>query len=412
MRILFLTNYFPPHEIGGQGRSCEEVFAGLQARGHTCRVLTSMHGIGNRPEIMSGVHRELYLEMDSRPFRHMLTFFTERHAREAHNLQVLDRLITDFSPDVVFIWGMWNLPVSLPALAEQMLPRRVAYRFAEYWPTLPSQHEMYWQAPARNPLTALPKKLLKGIALRQLAREPRVIDLAYPHVMCVSAGTKQALVEAGVPIGHAQVIHTGIDTDRFSRPRSQPVAEGEQLLLLYAGRLAEEKGIDTVLQAMAINGQDRIRFSVAGPGTAAFVNRLKHLAGDLKVDDRVRFLGRRPPEEIPGLMGAHHVLVVPSTWPEPFARVVLEGMAAGMVVVGTPTGGTGEILEDGDNALVFPAGDADALAAHLAALAESPALRERLAQAGRLTVREGFTQAVMMDRIEALLMGAAAGSGA
>ena len=86
MRILFLTNYFPPHELGGQGRSCLEVFDGLTARGHECIVLTSMHGVDNVPTVEGGIRRQLYLEMDMVPLRHSWIFFTQRRKREAHNL--------------------------------------------------------------------------------------------------------------------------------------------------------------------------------------------------------------------------------------------------------------------------------------------------------------------------------------
>ncbi|NUM49034.1 MAG: glycosyltransferase [Anaerolineales bacterium] len=165
MRILFLANYYPPHGLGGQERSCQEVFEGLQARGHECLVLTSMHGVDNVPTDEPGVRRWLYLEMDMVPLRHGWIFFTQRKQREAQNLARLERLINEFKPDVVYVWGMWNLPRTLPALAERLLPGRVAYRFAEYWPTLPSQHEFFWRAPAKNWRTYVPKRILSVVVV-------------------------------------------------------------------------------------------------------------------------------------------------------------------------------------------------------------------------------------------------------
>ncbi|HZJ24036.1 MAG TPA: glycosyltransferase family 4 protein, partial [Anaerolineales bacterium] len=97
------------------------------------------------------------------------------------------------------------------------------------------------------------------------------------------------------------------------------------------------------------------------------------------------------------------VLVLPSLWPEPFARVVLEGMVSGLVVIATPTGGTTEILTDGENGLLFAAGDAEDLAQKIICLATDPKLRRRLALAGQQTVIERFTKTKMMDEIESYL---------
>jgi glycosyltransferase involved in cell wall biosynthesis len=412
MRILFLTNYYPPHELGGQGRSCQEVVRGLEDRGHECRVLTSMHGHDNRPAVDAGVHRRLFLEMDGRPFRHMLTFFTRRRRREAHNLRVLEEVVADFGPDVAFIWGMWNLPRSLAALAERLLPGRVAYRFAEYWPTLPSQHALYWQAPPRNRLTAIPKQILGRVALRQLAREDPPPVLQYPHVMCVSAGTRAVLLEAGLPIEHARVIHTGIDPDETGFEEFPgPKAPAPGLELLYAGRISSEKGVESLIEAMAAlqaeRASDPVNLRLAGTGSTAFIEALKQRVRSAGLDGRVRFLGQVPGEEMPALMRSAHILVVPSIWAEPFARVVLEGMAGGLVVVAARTGGTAEIIEHDRNGLLYPPGDAAALCAAIRRLAADPDDRDRLARAGRETVRSGFTRKAMLDRIEDFLFEAA-----
>src|SRR6185295_13573690 len=125
MRILFLTNFYPPHGSGGEGVSCQQMVKGLKQRGHATLVLTSMHGTNNVPVEADGIFRSLYLEMDLVPWRHSLTFFTKRKAREKHNLQVFGRVLQEFDPDIIFLWGMWNLPYSLPAFAEAKYPQKV-----------------------------------------------------------------------------------------------------------------------------------------------------------------------------------------------------------------------------------------------------------------------------------------------
>src|SRR5215207_8397818 len=105
MRILFLINFYQIHGSGGQDLSCQQVISGLKQRGHTTLVLTSMQGTNNVPVEENGIYRSLYLEMDLVPWRHSITFFTRRKAREQHNLQCFERVLDQFEPDVVFIWG-------------------------------------------------------------------------------------------------------------------------------------------------------------------------------------------------------------------------------------------------------------------------------------------------------------------
>ena len=411
MRILFLTNYYPPHSLGGLERSCQDVLEALVKRDHACLLLTSMHGTGNRRSEEGRIRRWLYPEMDMRPIWNAVTFFTRRKQRETHNLVRLEETVAEFRPDVIFIWGMWNLHRSLAVLAERLLPGRVAYRFADYWPTLPSQHELYWRHEPRGRLTSLPKRLIRGIALSVLARERQEQPLRFDHVMCVSDATRQELLEAGVPVTHARVIHTGLDPESFSSDgrifRSEP---GDPLAVLYAGRLNPDKGVHTAVEALArLSGEQQrtIRLDIAGSGPVPYVKELKGLAERAGVADRVTFLGQVPPEEMPALLRARDILVVPSIWPEPFARVVLEGMMSGMVVVATANGGTSEILVDGHTGLFFPAADENALAERLEKLRDDPGLGKRLGQAAGETVGAQFSKTAMIEAIEAFLSEAA-----
>src|SRR5262249_26154321 len=137
-----------------------------------------------------------------------------------------------------------------------------------------------------------------------------------------------------------------------------------------------------------------------GAGYESYLRQIVTVAG---LDAYVTFAGHVPAEEMPQLLRKFDVLLVPSIWAEPFSRMLLEGMSSGLVVVATPTGGTTEILADGENGLLFAPGDAKDLAQKLNRLAADPELRRRLAQAGRQTAIQRFTSAKMMDEIEGYL---------
>jgi glycogen synthase len=408
MRILFLTNFYLAHGSGGEEQSCHQVVEGLKQRGHTTLVLTSMHSTNNVPVETEGIYRSLYLEMDLVPWRHSLTFFTRRKARERHNLRCFEHVLEHFKPDIIFIWGMWNLPKSLPALAEARYPDKVIYRFATYWPTLPSQHKLYWLAPGRKWYSRLLKRLVATIALAMIARDEQQYTLRFERAICVSSATRNILVEAGIPVSKARIIYTGLDTKPYLiGEQPQPGPNNRSLNLLYAGRLASEKGIDTAIRAMTKlvfdQRQAGMRMSLVGSGSTEYETYLRHLVAEADLTDYVTFLGWIPPEEIPKLLRKFDVLLLPSVWPEPFARVVLEGMISGLVVVATQTGGTVEILADGENGLLFPPGNVEDLAQKITCLADDTGLRRRLALAGHRTVAERFTVVKMIDEIEGYL---------
>jgi glycosyltransferase involved in cell wall biosynthesis len=408
MRILFLTNFYLVHGSGGEEQSCQQVVEGLKQRGHTTLVLTSMHGTNNVPVEADGTYRSLYLEVDLVPWRHSITFFTKRKAREKHNLQCFERVLEQFEPDIVFIWGMWNLPKSLAVLAEATYPDKVIYRFATYWPTLPSAHEFYWRAPGRKWYSRIPKRVLGHFALAMLAKEVQQYPLTFKHAICVSAASRDILVNAGIPISNARIIYTGLHVKKFlNGEQHQRGYDDRSFNLLYAGRLASDKGIETAIEAMTKlvfgQGQWEIRLSLAGSGSTEYENHLRCLVNQAGLTDYVSFLGWVPPEEMPGLLRKFDVLLLPSIWPEPFARVLLEGMISGLVVVATPTGGTPEIVMDGENGLLFTPGNPEDLAQKIARLVDDPESRRKLAEAGKQTIMERFIITIMMDDIESFL---------
>ena len=220
-------------------------------------------------------------------------------------------------------------------------------------------------------------------------------------------------MEAGIPVQHAQVIYTGLDISHYLQDQRGGESENNRqgLKLLYAGRLSADKGVDTAVQAMAHLRREHsvtnIHLGLAGAGEPEYEQHLRRLIVQEQLEDAVTLLGRVPPEAMADLYKQYDVLLVPSIWPEPFARVVLEGMAAGLVVVAAPTGGTAEIVREGENGLLFAPGNAADLAGQIARLVLDAPLRERLAQNGRKTVQDNFTVTQMLAAIEAFLEQAA-----
>jgi glycosyltransferase involved in cell wall biosynthesis len=171
----------------------------------------------------------------------------------------------------------------------------------------------------------------------------------------------------------------------------------EGLAIGCVGRLVPEKGLDTLLEALAENRAARWHLTVVGDGPDR--ERLERLATALRLAARVRWLGALPPAALPQVWAELDVLVVASralpTWAEPAAHVVAEAMAHEVAVVGTSAGATPEVI--GDAGLVVPPDDPLALAAALRRLA-APEERRPLLQAGRARAMRLFSDEAVAER--------------
>ena len=164
MRLLFLTNLYPPHELGGFEQWCQEVAARLKDRGHQVVILTSRFGVETNSPVEEGVLRSLYLQAGIHYYS-AVDFFLKHPAQERANITELKRVLEQYQPDLVVIWGMWNLSPRLALIAEECMPGRVAYYIASYWPTDEDVHQAYWMAPARCRVTEWIKRPLRFIAM-------------------------------------------------------------------------------------------------------------------------------------------------------------------------------------------------------------------------------------------------------
>jgi glycosyltransferase involved in cell wall biosynthesis len=208
-----------------------------------------------------------------------------------------------------------------------------------------------------------------------------------------------------------RVVYNGVETDRFL-PSKETRGVGLQrglngLSLLYAGSLVPHKGVHTAIEAMALlahkPGLEKVQLTIVGSGHPDYEHRLRTLVKQAGLEDRVQFWPRVSREEMPELLQKFDGLVFPSIWDEPLARMMQEAMAAGLVVIGTPTGGTPEILQHGETGLTFQPGDAEGLAEQIDRLGQDPSLRMTLSENARRLVLDKFDLRRMIDEIEAYL---------
>jgi glycosyltransferase involved in cell wall biosynthesis len=182
----------------------------------------------------------------------------------------------------------------------------------------------------------------------------------------------------------------GVDPDIFKPVKTRKDA-GRGFVIGYAGRLVFEKGLDLLIEAVAaLPGMWRLALGGSGPDQS----RLMRIARELKLDDRVFFDGQIPSTQMPAYYGQMDVLALPSrtmpNWKEQFGRMLIEGMACGVPVIGSDSGEIPNVI--GDAGLIFQENDAGGLRHHLLCLQQQPELRRELAEKGRQRVLARYTQ--------------------
>jgi len=384
VRVLTLTNWYPPHHFGGYELSCHDVMTRLEERGHEVHVLCGETVVGAdrqppNPEHEARVRRTLRLYHDGGAV--LRPPWRERFAIERHNQQELENVLREVRPDVVSVWQLAGASFGLLAtVVHAQVP--AVFAVCDDWLTygirLDAWGNAFWRSPWRRAL---------GRVVERVSGVPCLVpDIgSYGSFLFVTRATEQhALDTAQWTPRRRAVVWSGIDREGFSGPAREPHPWSHRLIT--TGRFDPRKGFETPIRALASLSPEAT-LACWGRGGDRERARLRALADDLGVGAQVQ-LGTLDREELPDQYRAADVMVFPSTWAEPFGLVPIEAMACGVPVVATGVGGSREFLVDGENCLLFTAGDPSSLVDVIRRLASDPELRAHLVRNGLRTAEE------------------------
>jgi glycogen(starch) synthase len=403
MRILIVSNFYPPHYVGGYELGCYDVVEGLKAKGHQVQVLTSRYGV-DREERDGDVIRCFHMHYKADPTMRKMTAFTTTLRHERHNQARFLELCDAFAPEIVYFWNMGALSKSLVLLAERkQLP--TSFFVSDNWMAKWEQDD--WYRIINTPWGKFDRVLSVYAQLYARVQQMAACRGFAPnlaHVQFCSDYTRQEALQAGKPVTNGKVIHWGIHPERF------PLLErcGKPGSLLYVGRISPEKGVHTAIEAMHLlvhdYGRSDVTLTLVGGGVnAEYQARLRDMIRDRHLAEQVQLRGALPREQLLEIYHAHRILLFPSVWEEPFAITPLEAMCSGLVVVGTTRGGSEEIFENGVTAMTFKAEDAQGCADQVLRLLQNPELYQAIRQNGHDIVTQRFTMSRMIAEIEQAL---------
>lgn len=413
MRILLLSNLYPPYIRGGAEITAGDIASGLRDKGHEVIVLTSWYGL---PKALreGSIWRTLRCAEPAHfnvrssimeKLNKLNHYYLQYHCPE--NAQELRKAIATAKPDLLYIWEINGIGIIslLKALQEFTIP--IVFHLGSYW----------WQY-IHSPQTEYSHLRLRKLKQIVIGSVP---PLTYTSLIAVSRAVKQEYVQAGCDPERIEIINSGIDPRFMDLPRTaqfnskdltnqvdNPYADNKGLHLVYAGRIRVEKGILVILKAldMLVNeqGKQDLHLSIFGEGDEVYISELQAFLKEKHLTQVVTFHGKVPQDDLIQCYDLSDVMVVPSLWQEPFGLVIAEAMARGLPVIASDVGGPAEMITHGVDGLLFEPGDEQALSLAITRLLEQPEERERLAKAAYKTVRSRFTRDENVRRAEQHLL--------
>lgn len=402
MRILLLSNLYPPHVLGGAEIVARDYAVKLEELGHEVFVLTSSYGLPETQidgQIWRTLHYTPSAHFDrNRPPWQQLNLLSDyyRYFHHPANAKELQRVIAAVKPDVLYTWEITGIGLNtmLQAFHEVKIP--IVFHLGSYW--------LHYALRPETEQTHLRIRWLKQLLIGT------VPTLTYTSLITVSQAVKDEYAAAGCDPDRIEVIYNGLDSRFLHAPRTQQLdtTNPKAIHLIYAGRLCMEKGVLVILKALAIllNEQQQadLHLNIFGDGDEAYVKELHSYVEQKQLAQFVSFHGKVPQDELIKQYDSSDILLIPSLWKEPFGLVIAEGMARGLPVITSNIGGPAEIVTHNVDGILIEPGDEQALAASILQLLENPARRQQFVQAARATVQQRFMIEENAKRVEAHLL--------
>ncbi|HEC92857.1 MAG TPA: glycosyltransferase family 4 protein [Candidatus Atribacteria bacterium] len=374
MRIAFFTNCYKPL-VNGVVTSIVSLKEAYERKGHETYVFA--------PQV------DGYIDQEKNVFRYRSVNLTKKVKYPiAIPLSFrAKKVISEFNPDIIHIHHPFVL--SSPAIMygkKLGIPKIL---------TLHTQYEQYAYY-----ITPIPEKLTQE-AIKRI-----IFNLAY-KIDCITtpSGSMKELIKSYGIKNRIEVIPNAIELDSFRQKDELKCLEIKKRynlkendkIILYVGRIAQEKSIDKIIEALAIikkKGSNNVKLLIVGEGPA--LDELRQLVRSLQIEEEVIFTGVVSNKEIRHYYKIAYLFAIAST-SETFGIVIIEALASGIPVLAVRAPGAVDILTDGLDGLLVD-DDVEKFANALDKIIREPELRERLSQ-GALKTSERYSIDIVSERM-------------
>jgi len=370
MRILTVTNYYPPHFIGGYEIACKETMDFLKEQGHEVVVVTSDYHKSDTTE--DGILRNMRL------IQHNKTSRVQKKLDEYHNYKTVMDAIKTTKPDLVYFWSLRGIGLSvIEAAQKQNIPK--VFEIGDFW--------MYGYMQKGSRLKQKIKSFLPFLNKKNIPITPTI---------CVSQWVAKEMKNV------YKSDTTYVYPNATLVPKKK-ISDNTNIRFVFAGRIDEEKGLDLAIEALnkfaTLHPTYSFNFDIYGSGEQTYMDKCKALAKPIA--SMVNFKGKvRSKEEI---YSNASVLLMPTRMREPFGLVVIEAMAHGCAVIATDAYGPAEIIDHGENGLLFEMQNIDDLLTQIQRVYFDALYLNKLQENGYKHVLQNYSIPKVKSEVETLL---------
>ena len=394
MKILFISNFYPPYHKTGHELGCRDIVEGLIARQYQIKVLTSVDGI-EKAQADDQIHRKLVINNEKSPD------WKDVFIKEFTNQTYFKKICFDFEPDIVFFFDLSHISLSLNSLAHDMGFPTCSY-YANNWFITPEKDQWHklWPKDKHG------FKILRFLTDRFMLVPPR---MPRPSRWSVVANNslKNVAMDLKRTAPEAIVVPLGININRF--PYKETKREKPDRLL-YVGKIQPDNGIDDAIKALHLltleYGYNTLSLTIAGDEKSSpdYTAYLRDLADKLGILKNLRFIGFTPQDNMPNLYHSCDILVSPSHLDDSSTRAVLEAMSSGIAIVSSSAESKLEILEDKFSALIYPKENYSSCADNIRNFLEDHEFMESTRMNARSKVESNFRNVQSVDSLERLFI--------
>lgn len=405
LKILLVSEWFPPDVKGGGELSAELLALNLAEAGHEVHVLTSKTDAQSySPPRGALMHRTLQsTSPTSLTGNFSRLFVLPRQIRKE-----VQRLHAEHKFDVIHYLNVISILGSLPGIKKQFAT------INSHQPFCPKGNLFYKEREACSGCS--PLKFLNCLSCSEYVGKMRLhpivrlnpAALSFLYITYLRA--RRALRNVR-PIAVSTFVSKQLETQGFpdtpivpnfppqpsikKKKKKKHKKSDDIVHLLFLGALEKIKGVGLLLDAyVALPEQVRSRTKLQIVGSGPLRRELKRRA-----PKEVKFLGQLDSQTAQQLLAECDIVVLPSLWPEPFSRVLLEATSAGKPVVATDVGGNADVISDGAGGVLVPPRP-EAFAHALEALIRRPELRKSLGESGRRRYLKVFSTKKTLAKVE------------
>lgn len=405
MKLLVISDSYPPYHSGGYELRCKDVIDRLMHRGNIAEVITTR--IPEDSEILckddKDILRILHSEDNSKRV-------LRRIFEDYQDLRHINRVINSFKPDIIYIWHAINLTRAIfPYLAEQKIP--IVYDEGGVGLKWAWEHHGPWYTMIDYQSNSKLKRIIKdslssivnflsGNLIKKRFQWPVINAYFNSHLNLDNA------TQANVPLNKYQVIYSGIDLSEFPYKENQVLAL--PLKIISPGRFVPLKGIvDSVKLINELVKKKNIPAKLTLIGVARNISYLheilelikeKHLENDVEIIDFIKH------DEMSKLYQSSDFCFFPSYHKSGFSRVPLEAMASGCLVLTYGNEGSNEVIRNRETGFIIPEGEYSVAADLIEELLRHPNLYIGIINSSRQEIEQKYDMDNYVNQIESFLL--------